>query len=164
MVVCFFFLEIHVVFSVPSVVPPREHLLGDLRRLISFNLSVSVANSCLLPQSDEEKGLKNTSGSSFVRSHPKEGEGPRKSILCGKTRESFPEEPPVIAALEWKESRRSPDVEVKWARGGRAGSDGGMSSRGQRSLWFPGTLRLTACLIVMTCPLEEPCWWKENVL
>ena len=65
MVVCFFFLEIHVVFSVPSVVPPKGHLLGDLRRLISFNLSVSVANSCLLPQSDEEKGLKNTSGTSF---------------------------------------------------------------------------------------------------
>lgn len=90
MVVCFFFLEIHVVFSVPSVVPPREHLLRDLRRLISFNLSVSVANSCLLPQSDEEKGLKNTSGASFVRSHPKKGEGPRKKHLVWQDPGEFP--------------------------------------------------------------------------
>ncbi|CAI9171266.1 unnamed protein product [Rangifer tarandus platyrhynchus] len=56
--------------------------------------------------SDEEKGLKNMSGAS---DHTRrKGKDLGKSILCGKNRESFPEEPPVIAALEWEGEQAEP--------------------------------------------------------
>ena len=89
---CFFFLEIHVVF----VVTPRGRLLGDLRRRISFS------------QSDEEKALKITSGASFVISHPKEGEGPRKKHPVQQHLGVSLRNLQVIAALEWKGEQAEP--------------------------------------------------------
>lgn len=59
-------------------------------------------------QSDEEKALKITSGASFVISHPKEGEGPRKKHPVQQHLGVSLRNLQVIAALEWKGEQAEP--------------------------------------------------------